>query len=331
MEKTLLTNTRSSILLRTVLSLFSVYSMTLPLTGQTADPAKLTESLQQRQGSSQHLEEEEYKLGGGDEISIMVTGRPELSGVQVVGPDDRISLPMVGAIQVGGLTRDGAALAVSKALSVYYLNASTYIQITKYGSNHILLVGNVEHPGVLFFDQPPTLLEAITRGGSELSSAKGSRFPRKCVVYRGSNQVFSVDLEELLGSSAKLTDIKLQRNDIVFVPGDQDRTISVLGEVKTPGAVVLLRSSTLVRVLADSGGITPQAGNPTIEILQPSTGVIRLVKFKDLLTRGKNEEVALHDGDIVYVPRSGIAKTGFVLQQLAPIAQVGTLATFANR
>ena len=46
------------------------------------------------------------------------------------------------------------------------------VEVTKYGSNHILLLGAIEKPGVITFDQPPTLLEAITRGGAVLNSGQ---------------------------------------------------------------------------------------------------------------------------------------------------------------
>ena len=43
-------------------------------------------------------ENEEYELGPGDEISLDFPGRPELSGKRVVGPDGRITLSLVGAL-----------------------------------------------------------------------------------------------------------------------------------------------------------------------------------------------------------------------------------------
>jgi len=46
--------------------------------------------------------DEEYRLGGGDELQIDSVGRPELQAKTVVGPDGRVSLPVVGSISLSG-------------------------------------------------------------------------------------------------------------------------------------------------------------------------------------------------------------------------------------
>jgi hypothetical protein len=40
-------------------------------------------------------------------------------------------------------------------------------------------------------------------------------------------------------------------------------------------------------------------------------------------------DVSLHPGDVIFVPRSGLTKVGFVMQQLAPFLTMGSLATIA--
>ncbi len=276
---------------------------------------------------TQPTDAEEYDLGPGDEIKLSVLGRPELSGTHVLGPDGRITLPIAGSVAVGGLSRDAASQAVTKALLAFYTEPVVSIQITHYGANRILLLGAVEHPGVLYFDATPTLLEAITRGGATGAvSDKARRMPMHCIIYRGNDQIGTVNLKDVFRSG----DIRLRRNDIVYVPGDQERLISVLGEVKSPGPVPLKDESTLASLLADAGGLTDAAGNANVQIIHPDSGAIRQITFKDLLTpRGK--DVTLEIGDIIYVPKSGIAKVGYVLQQLSPAAQIGTIGTLVSR
>jgi len=106
-----------------------------------------------------------YELGRGDEITIDALGRPELTGKHVIGPDGQVTLPIIGAIKIAGLTREDASLAIERALSTYYSDVSISISVDKYTSNEIILMGAVEHPGILTFDKTPTLLEVISRGG----------------------------------------------------------------------------------------------------------------------------------------------------------------------
>lgn len=275
---------------------------------------------------------EEYLLGPGDDIVVSVSGRPELSGSHIVGPDGRITLPVVGTVAVGEKSRDDAAHAIDDTLGKYYSGSiSSTVEVTKYGSNHILLLGAIEKPGVITFDQPPSLLEAITRGGPVLNSDKTVQTARKCIVYRGDNQVMNVNISERFDGRRALNDIRLRRNDIVYIPENQESLVSILGEVTRPGPVRLDQNSTLVSLLSNAGGITEKSGNnPLIQITEPSTGRVQTIRFKELLSLHGGSDVTLHDGDIIYVPRSGMAKTGFIVQQIAPIAGIATIFTVAH-
>ena len=276
--------------------------------------------------NTQPSEGDGYELGPGDQVDVAVVGRPELSGPHTVGPDGRITMPIAGSVLIGGSTRDASAATITQLLSKFYVLPTVTVQVDKYGSNHIVLIGAVEHPGVLEFDGTPTLLEAITRGGMTGGADKKEHMPSRCIIYRNHDQIGEIRLKDVLRTG----DIRLRRNDIVYVPSDEERTISILGEVKSPGPVVLRDQSTLVSLLADAGGITPQAGDPAIQIINPANGVIQTVRFKDLLSlRGR--DVTIVPGDIVYVPQSGIARVGFFLQQIAPAAQLGTIATIGTR
>lgn len=283
--------------------------------------------------STQPDAHEEYTLGPGDDIVISVAGRPELSGTHTVGPDGRITIPVVGTVLVGDKSRDDAAKAVDETLARYYNGSMTStVQVTKYGSNHILLLGAIEKPGLITFDQPPTLLEAITRGGAVLNSDRTVQMARKCIVYRGSSQVMNVNISDRFDGQRALNDIRLRRNDIVFIPDHQESVISVLGEVTKPGPEPLTSATTLVSLLASAGGVTEKAGsNPKITITESSTGRIQEISFKELLTLHGGSDIGLHDGDIVYVPRSGLSKAGYFMQQISPITGLGTAFALSGR
>ena len=328
----------SSYLLRLLLAGVIIQSFSTPAVApaQTAAPATSPTpdpSLQRRPldiENSQPDPNEEYLLGAGDDITVTVVGRPELSGNHVVGPDGRITLPVVGSVKIGDKSRDDAAKAIDTILGNYYTGTiSSTVQVTKYGSNHILLLGAVEHPGVVTFDQPPSLLEAVTKAGSVINPDHTAQMPQKCIVYRGDDKVMNVNIGDRLSSQKALQNIRLRRDDIVYFPEHQENIVSVLGEVNKPGPVKLYQNSTLISLLANAGGITEKAGNPVIQIVEPSTGKVQKVKFKDLLDVHGGSDITLHDGDIVFVPRSGLAKTGFFFQQISPMTSLGTIATFA--
>jgi polysaccharide export outer membrane protein len=287
--------------------------------------------------SFEPAENEEYALGPGDEISLDFPGHPELTGKKIVGPDGRITLSLAGAVNVGDKNRTEAGKLVVDALSPYYKDLTVTINIEKYGSNRVVIIGSVQHPGVLYFDNTPTLLDVIARGGllanaTSTGPSSGSNvrdgIPERCAIYRGNDQVVWVNLKQLLQSGNSMADLRLRRNDIVFVPSQQEIFVSVLGSVMHAGAIAITPESTLTSVLAEAGGLAEGAAK-NIQIIQPSTGKTVTIPFKNLLTLKGNEEVKLHAGDVVFVPQSGFFKSTYVIQRLSPIASMGAIAAVA--
>ncbi len=156
-------------------------------------------------------------------------------------------LSLVGALNVADKNRNEVAKLVVDALSPYYKDLTVTINIEKYGSNRVVIIGSVQHPGVLYFDNTPTLLDVIARGGLLANAGTGPSngpsvhdgIPERCAIYRGNDQVVWVDLKQLLQSGNSMADLRLRRNDIVFVPAQQEVFVSVLGSVMHAGAIPL--------------------------------------------------------------------------------------------
>jgi polysaccharide export outer membrane protein len=126
-----------------------------------------------------------------------------------------------------------------------------------------------------------------------------------------------------------MADLRLRRNDIVFVPAQQEVFVSVLGSVRNAGAIALTPDSTLASVLAQAGGLAEGAGQ-TIQVIQPSTGRTSTIPFKSLLTLTGTDEVKLHAGDVVFVPQSGFYKSTYVIQRLSGVAAITALTAVAR-
>jgi len=275
--------------------------------------------------------DEEYRLGKGDEITVDFTGRAEMQAKVVIGPDGRISLPLAGDMLLAGLTRSEAAKAIETALAPYFSNLAVQVTVTRYTANRVLLLGAVDHPGLMLFDGTPTLLEALTRGGLETGPGKIGKIPERCAIYRGRDEVVWIQLKELIDSGNALADLRLRRDDVIYVPNMAERFVSVLGEVQHPGAVQLSANSTLANVLAAVGGVTGRAGNkPHIEIVDPAGGKPRTISFNDLLTPAKCNEITLKPGEIIFVPQSGLYRATYVLERLSPLLSVGSMAFLAG-
>jgi polysaccharide export outer membrane protein len=283
-----------------------------------------------------------YELGRGDAISIDVLGRPELSGKHVIGPDGDITLPLIGTLQLAGKTREQAANAIRAALGTFYNDVVVSVSVDTYTSNQILVLGAVEHPGIMTFDKTPTLLEAVSRAGTlpealttggSNSGTKPSGVPDEVMIYRGNDTMVTVQLRALLESGSPLADMRLKRDDVVYVSG-RTSYVSVLGQVTHPGNERLEPASTLSDLLAEAGGPTQLAGrNPTIEIIHRSTAGSahpQIIAFNDML-RHRPNDVSLQTGDIIFVPESGFNGVAYTFDHLAPLVNLFTVgALIAN-
>jgi len=281
---------------------------------------------------------EEYTLGAGDQITLDFPGRTELTGVHTVGPDGRITLPLAGPVHVAGLTRADAGKAVTDALATFYTDLSVTVRIDKYTSNRVRVLGYVQHPGEITFDEQPTLLDAISKAGliaptavvGGVPTATGSGIPELCTIYRGNSETFQVQLRTLLMSGNQLADLRLRRNDIVYVPEPKEQFVSVLGEVARPGTVALTPASTLSSVLAQAGCCTEGGGfTPKVHVIQPSTGKEFDVSYKNLMTVAAQKEYTLHSGDVILIPKSGFYKATYIFTRLSPITSLAGLAAVA--
>lgn len=273
----------------------------------------------------------EYALSPGDHLSITVAGWPELSGQQTVGPDGSITVPLAGTVSVANKTREEAAATISDALGKYYTAAKASVLVDKYAALRIALIGAMEHPGEYTFDEHPSLLQVLSRGGVSYTQSKMVTAPLRCTVYSEDGTVVQIDLQDdPTAAFPRMSQYKLRRNDVVFVPTQHDRVVSILGEVKLPGPVVLSDSSTLLTVLSETGGLTERAAKGKIQVLHKGDKQPQVVAFADLMTP-RGSELSLRDGDIVYVPKSGLAQAGFVLQQVAPVFSLGTVTAAIAR
>ncbi len=275
--------------------------------------------------------EDEYRLGAGDDLEIDVAGRPELARKETVGPDGRITLSLPGEIKVEGLTRREAEAAIESALRRYYVEPSVSITVARYASNRVLLLGAVQHPGEVTFVGQPTLLAALAGGGTLTAGSnnainKTQDLPERCEVFRGGDRMVWVNVKKLVETGNSLADLRLKRGDVVFVPSPDQRYVTVLGQVAHPGAIPVTDESTIAEVVALAGGLTPAAGgNPKLHLFDPVTKTQQAVAFKDLKRATKRQLPTLHEGSILFVPESGVAKIGYVLQQFGGITDLGTL------
>ena len=106
-----------------------------------------------------------YKLGAGDVISIRVLGEDDLKRERVKLSDaGTLSFPVLGEVQVKGLTVGGLEDYITKGLKGrYLLNPQVTVSIDEYRNFYVN--GMVEKPGGYPYSPGLTVRKAITIAG----------------------------------------------------------------------------------------------------------------------------------------------------------------------
>ena len=271
--------------------------------------------------------EDEYQLWDGDQISIEVVGRPELSGKQTMGPDGQVTMGVAGTLKLRNLTRDKAADAIKASLSRYYRNVYATVRVDAYASNKVIVLGRVEHPGPVQFETPPTLMEILSKAGG-FPLLRPEQVLTRCSVIRG-DRILWVDVARLLAGDLSLN-VKLQRNDVVYIPDAFDTSVYVLGFVTKPGAYRLTPQMSFLDALAQAGGPNEDADKNHIHLIRPDKSVNLEIDLEELLTPDQDMIMALKEGDIIYVPKNGIEKFSYILRKLSPFSQMFMIGAMAG-
>jgi polysaccharide export outer membrane protein len=245
-------------------------------------------------------------VGARDVLDIRVAEDPNLNTKATVNPDGRISMELLGKVDVSGLTAAQIETKIRTLLEAKYMNRATVtVQITEFGSKPISVMGAVTRPGAIGTSEMMTLIQAITAAGG-LATGYGKELYVLRTASNGLTEQIAIDIEDLLVNGNPDLNIPLAPNDVVNVPMDTPITIYVLGEVMKPGKAQFRRSQTptLLQALADVGGPTDRASRKVI--------VKRRVNGKDTtmrvnyldIVRGRKADIVLQDNDTIYISES---------------------------
>ena len=250
----------------------------------------------------------DYRIGARDLLDISVFGLNDLNRTVRVSEDGKITLPLVGEIEVEGLTKTELERKLSQLLEEKYLqNPQVTVFIKEYQSRKVSVLGAVKNPGSYELLRNQTLLHIISQAGG-LTNEAGDEISIIRLQKDGSNRTLKVSIEELfLNSNAELN-IPLQPNDIINIPIDKIVLVYVFGQVRNPGALEVRRSNipTLLQAIAQAGGFSDRASKSGVVIKRKDEkGIERQMKVNvRSIIKGKKKDIQLKENDVVYVPET---------------------------
>lgn len=215
--------------------------------------------------NTQHL------IAPGDSISLLVFGEPDLSAENVRVPESgKVSLPLIGSIDVGGKTTQQVEDMVRGVLSQGYVN-NPRLSVTIFSYRPIFIRGAVRTTGAFPYTEGLTIAKAIALAGGSKNSAKqqgisilrDGQTVQENLALDSTYQVASGDVitidEEIGGSD----DAKLY--------------IYLHGEVASPGAYLYRRDLTVEKAIVLAGGFT----------LRGSKNKVKVTRYADVSETGE--------------------------------------------
>jgi polysaccharide export outer membrane protein len=169
-----------------------------------------------------------YKLGPDDKLALRIKGQPDYSLEQVtVSPVGRIYHPLLGELDVGGLTVPALTEKLTIELSQYIIDPKVSLSLLSASSAKIGVLGDVGHPGVLVMSKPMTVLDAISASGGVTDY--GSKSDITVLRQKGGarSTLFKVNLKRILEGKAGLEEnFALQGGDTIIVHGNMRKKMA---------------------------------------------------------------------------------------------------------
>lgn len=154
-------------------------------------------------------------IGKLDTVEIRVFREDELTTAGQLSPDGTISMPLIGAVKLAGLTTDQAAAVITAKLRDGYLvRPQVSVSIEARVRRTVTVLGQAQSPGVfeLPADRQLTVVEAIGMAGGATRIAN----TKKISLKRKGGEVRQVNLKDI--TTGKAADIVLRDGDVLSIP-----------------------------------------------------------------------------------------------------------------
>ncbi len=242
-----------------------------------------------------------YRVAPPDVVRLEVLDEAGLTGDYPVGADGSVMLPLLGRVEVAGLTAAEAGARIHDLLERDYLyQPRVNLTVKEFRSQKVEILGSVGRPGTYYLKGRTTILNLLAEAGGVLSGTSEVRRGQTIRVVRtraadpaaAAAQAIRVDLFELLVEGRDEANVVLADGDLVYITRTEQ--IHVVGEVKRPGSYPYEEGMTVLKALGLAGGATNQASLRRIVVRRIQDGA-------ELRVDAKPEDV-LQAEDVVEVP-----------------------------
>ena len=279
------------------------------------------------EGSIESTGNDNYRIGPGDLIDVMVSKNETLSRTGLrVSNLGTIQLPMIDTdVQAACLTERQLADSVKERYRKYLVDPFVNVSVREFNSNSVAVIGAVNSPGRFQLQRTVRLLELISfvngtnpTAGNTAEIMRNSRRPycqgvKLVTPTEGDDNLISVSLTDAFAGGDKANPIILA-GDIVKIPTANQRNAYIQGNVRNSMTINLAEPVSLTQAIAMAGGGTDGAEMEKVKIRRQIPGSVNrdeLVANVKEINQRKKDDILLQPNDIVEVPGPSGAKKVF--------------------
>jgi protein involved in polysaccharide export with SLBB domain len=211
-----------------------------------------------------------YILGPGDELIVSYYGANQDSITGFIQRDGTFNLPLLGPVNLVGLTFTEAQEHLKKRIKEELdemsiagsVDTEISINLNRLRSITVYVLGEAYKPGSYTLSALSTVTNTLFLSGgvNKLGSL------RNIQIKREGKLVNTYDLYDLLIKGDTTTDIRLQDGDTIFIPFIKNK-VTLGGAFKRPHLYESLDGETLEDAISFAGGFKAEVGfNPEIEL-----------------------------------------------------------------
>ena len=260
------------------------------------------------EGSAQKslpLEAPKLAIGPGDVLDVEVFDTPELSMPSArVSQTGQVNLPVLGTVEVAGLNAEQAAQRIEAQMRErgIMLDPQVTVTVVEFTTQGATLLGEVRSPGVYPTFGGRRLLDMIALAGGVTPTAGKT----VSIVHRD-----DPGHAEIINLVPNALALGAQENPMIL-PGDtvmisKASVVYILGAVNRPGGYLINNNErlSLMQALTMAGGWDKAAALSKARLIRkvPEGHKEFMLDLKHVLN-GRQADVALKDGDILFLPES---------------------------
>ena len=162
----------------------------------------------------------QYLIGPGDNVTNFVWRNPEISGSFVVRPDGKVTTALVEDIDVSGKTPTELARHIEDELSKFINSPRVTVSVGGFQgplSEQVRVIGEATSPRAVNYIEDMTLLDLMIAVGGLTEFADGDS-AKLIRVIDGQKRSFEIEIDELIREGDISKNVDMLPGDIVIIP-----------------------------------------------------------------------------------------------------------------